>query len=171
MSGKCFDELVYAMYVDGEVTPEEKKEIEIHLESCPKDRELVNRLEAENESLRNSEQWEIPVPDLVPAIREKLVSQDLSIQAIRLQGKKIISLHPYRWGLAAAAAILVIVMLFFFREKPGTISNNPGGKHVIVFSAKVEGQEVESHIYEDNESDTEFIWLEKIGTVSQPNDL
>jgi hypothetical protein len=34
-------------------------------------------------------------------------------------------------------------------------------KQVILCSAQVDGQEVQSHIYESTEPDIQFIWLEK----------
>jgi cytoskeletal protein CcmA (bactofilin family) len=47
----CFPELIFAMFVDGELSPEETPEIESHLSACAACRLLVKALQAENRAL------------------------------------------------------------------------------------------------------------------------
>jgi hypothetical protein len=152
----CFDEPVYAMYLDGEAGPETKQEIETHLESCDRCKEQVRQLEAENTRLKKTFAVRPgPGPDLVPMVMEKLADDR----------EKIIPLRRYRWVLAAAASFLLVVFLslyFIIDKRPSPIPpGQPGEKQVILCTARVEGHSVQTHIYRSDEPDIQFIWLEK----------
>jgi predicted anti-sigma-YlaC factor YlaD len=152
----CFHELAYAMYVDGETEAETKQEIETHLQSCTRCRELVQQLETENAQIKKTfEAPPIPGPDLAPIVMEKLAHDR----------EKVIPLRRYRWVLTTAATFLLAVFLLvvLVMDKP-TISTQPGQqgeKQVILCTARVEGHNVQTHIYKSNEPDIQFIWLEK----------
>ncbi len=152
----CFDEVVYAMYVDGEVGAVTNQEIETHLASCSRCRELVQRLETENAQIKKT--FEVPPSpglDLVPDVMEKLAHD---------RGK-IIPLRRYRWVLTAAASFLLAVFLvvYFIIDKHSAPPRpeQPGEKQVILCTARVEGHNVQAHIYKSQEPDIQFIWLEK----------
>ena len=152
----CFDEPMYAMYLDGETGPETKQEIETHLESCARCKELVRQLEAENTRLKKTFAVSpSPALDLVPGVMEKLADDR----------EKIIPVRRYRWVLATAASFLLVVFLLVYfiinkRSSP-TPPEQPGEKQVILCTARVEGRSVQTHIYKSDEPDIQFIWLEK----------
>jgi anti-sigma factor RsiW len=47
----CLPEFTYAIYADGELPPEEAREVESHLVHCPRCLKLVHALQAENRML------------------------------------------------------------------------------------------------------------------------
>ena len=71
------------------------------------------------------------------------------------------SLLKYRWVWATAASILVVVFLFIFLFLLTPTTPEASEKHVVFCAAQVDGQEVQSHIYESTKPDIQFIWLEK----------
>ena len=145
MSVKCLDELSVSMFLDDELIPAERKRVETHLETCTLCRELVQQGEAENTQIRKIFKTP-PTPDLAPAVMKKLGTPGLL---------------KYRWVLATAASILLVGFLFIFLFLITPITPEASEKHVVLCSAQVEGQEVQSHIYESTEPDIQFIWLEK----------
>lgn len=145
MSGKCLDELLVSMFLDDELVPAERKRVEIHLETCTLCRELVRKREAESIQIKEIFKT-TPSPDLVPAVMKKLETP------ARLN---------YRWVLATAASILLAGFLFIFLFLITPTTPEASEKQVILCSAQVDGQEVQSHIYESTEPDIQFIWLEK----------
>lgn len=152
----CFDELAYAMYVDGEVEVETKNKIETHLESCTRCREQVQQLETENAQIKKTfEAPPTPDLDLVPTVMEKL----------RHDREKVIPLQRYRWVLTTAASFLLAVFLLVYfiinKHSIPVPPEQPGEKQVILCTARVEGKQVQSHIYKPEEPDIQFIWLEK----------
>src|SRR5579872_4677303 len=48
---KCFSEETYAIFVDGELSPEEARSVRLHLSACALCRETVAALTAENNTL------------------------------------------------------------------------------------------------------------------------
>jgi len=166
MSGMCYDETLYAVFVDNEAGPDQRREIKTHLDTCPACREIVRALEAENEQLKKAFKWNHPTPDLVPAIMEKRDSA-----AFPSKPQKIVVLkhgqsnwpHVFEWGLATAASFLVIGLLYLFLLSPNHTPPAPETpeKNVILCSARVAGKEAKSYIYEEENRATQFIWLEK----------
>jgi anti-sigma factor RsiW len=166
MSGICFDETLYAMFVDDEAAPDQRREIEMHLDTCPACRKIIRALEAENEQLRKAFAWNHPTPDLIPAImgkRDSAASPSEIQKAIVAKSGKSDWRQVFQWGLATAASFLVIGFLFLFLLSPHPAPPDPetSEKKVMLCSASVAGNEAESHIYEERNQDTQFIWLEK----------
>jgi predicted anti-sigma-YlaC factor YlaD len=145
MSVKCLDELSVSMFLDDESTPGERKRVETHMETCTLCRELVRQREAENTQIKEIFKTS-PAPDLVPAVMKKLGTPG--------------GLN-YRWVLATAASILLAGFLFIFLFLVTPTTPEAGEKQVILCSAQVDGQEVQSHIYKSTGPDIQFIWLEK----------
>lgn len=145
MSVKCLDELMVSMFLDNELAPGERKRVEMHLETCTLCRELVRQREAENTQIKKMFKTTL-TPDLVPAVMKKL----------RTPG-----LLNYRWVLATAASILLVGFLFIFLFLILPTNSRASEKQVILCSAQVDGQEVQSHIYKSTKPDIQFIWLEK----------
>lgn len=145
MSGQCLDELSVSMFLDDELTAGEKERVETHLGTCTLCRELVRQLETENRQIKKLFKTN-PAPDLVSAVMEKLATPGLL---------------NVRWVLAIAASTLLVIFLFIFLFL--IIPTNPEAdeKQVVLCSARVDGQEVQSHIYESTKPDIRFIWLEK----------
>ncbi len=146
MNVKCLDELLVSMFLDNELVPEERKRVETHLETCTLCRELVRQREAENTQIKEIFKT-TPTPALVPAVMKRLGTPGLL---------------NYRWVLATAASILLVVFLFIFLFLISPTTPEASEKHVVLCSAQVDGQEVQSHIYESKGPDIQFIWLEKI---------
>jgi hypothetical protein len=145
MSSKCLDELSVSMFLDDELTPGERERVETHLGTCTLCRELVRQREAENTQIKEIFKT-TPAPNLVPAVMEKLGTPGL---------------WNYRWVWATAASILVVVFLFIFLFLITPTNPETSEKYVVLCSAHVDGQEVQSHIYESTKPDIQFIWLEK----------
>lgn len=145
MSVKCLDELSVSMFLDDELAPGERKKVETHLGTCTLCRELVRQREAENTQIREIFKT-TPTPDLVPAVMEKLGTPGPL---------------NYRRVLATAASILLAGFLFIFLFLVTPTNSGTVEKQVILCSAQVDGQEVQSHIYESTGPDIRFIWLEK----------
>jgi anti-sigma factor RsiW len=145
MSVKCLDELSVSMFLDDELTPGERKRVETHLETCTLCRELVQQREAENTQIKKIF-ITTPTPDLVPAVMKKL---------------RVPGLMTYRWLLATAASILLVGFLLILLFLITPTNSRASEKQVILCSAQVDGQEVQSHIYESTGPDIQFIWLEK----------
>jgi len=166
MSGICYDETLYAMYTDNETGTEQRLEIEAHLKTCPACREIVQALETENQQLKKTFQWNHPTPDLIPTIMEKLdpeASPSQLQETVLLKPVKTNKPHVFRWGLATAASFLAFGFLYLFLLSPHHPPPSPETheKNVILCSASVAGKEVKSHIYEEKNQDTQYIWLEK----------
>jgi anti-sigma factor RsiW len=152
----CFDELTYAMYVDNEVEMETKSKIETHLTSCARCREFVQQLETENAQIKKTfEVSSTPDLNLVPIVMKKLGHDR----------EKVIPLRRYRWVLITAASFLLVVFLLVYfiiiKHSPPPQPEQPGEKQVILCTARVEGKQVQSHIYKPEEPDIQFIWLKK----------
>lgn len=99
----CLSEEMLMNYLSGNLSPAEKHKIERHLIDCELCSDAVEGLA---EALQNKD-----ISKITSEIRQKIQ------QRTDKRKPKIISLHPYRFHLAAAAAILFIVgMVFFFRN-------------------------------------------------------
>lgn len=160
---KCFDELVYAVFLDNELEPEEQQNLAAHLEQCPKCREQVKEMEKENQQLTKAfERTEEP-PDLVPVVMDELMAPGFSRYSG--SGGKPVHLHTARWVMAAAAAVVLVGFLLFFpwlNKTPGTPEQTETETRIVICKARVEGQEVRSHIFNPDDPDIKFIWFEKI---------
>lgn len=51
---ECYSEQTCAIFVDGELTPDETRSLQGHMDTCPRCRELVDALRAENRALSES---------------------------------------------------------------------------------------------------------------------
>ncbi len=164
MSEKCFDELSASMFLEDEVAPGEKKRIEAHLETCARCRELLKKLEIENTRLKEIFKTTTASgsPDLVPRVMKELDAVDLPWARLQPRKANLIHLSNYRWVWATAASILLAAFLAILVLLPGkqTPRDIPEEKVVLCY-ARVEGQEVQSHIYDDKDPGIQFIWLEK----------
>ncbi|MCP5053497.1 MAG: hypothetical protein GY940_40400 [bacterium] len=145
---RCFAESHYALYLDKELGREESREIEEHIKECSRCKELVSRMEAENARIRRALETHT-APDIASQVMARLEAPP----APR-------ALPRWRWALTAAATLLVVGFLFFFLLFNSAPTGNVETR-VILCTAKVEGQPVQSHIYESKEPDIQFIWLEK----------
>lgn len=157
MKSQCFDETLYAMYVDNEINAIQREQIDAHLKDCSTCRKQILSLKSENEQLKNTFLSPMDIPDLTPKILEKLDQSPL----IKINRYHIS--HPFRWGFAAAASILAIIFIYLFLLS-SFHSNELNGateKEVILCSASLEGKQTQSHVYEDKSQDTQYIWLEK----------
>lgn len=156
---KCLNERVCTMFLDNELEPGERKRAAAHLEQCPKCRERVKYMEEENHALATAFNEE-DTPDLVSLVMDKLRAPE-SLQYSERKPKRRHTLH---WAMAAAASVVVAGFLWFFLwfENP---SPGPGETEmetrVIICNARVEGQDVQSHIFDSTAPDITFIWFEK----------
>lgn len=164
MRRKCLDERSAGMFLENEGLPREKRRIAAHLETCPRCRELLKELEKEDARLK--EIFAIPTalgsPDLLPRVMKEMEAVDLPRGRFQSRKADFFHLSKRGWAWATAASILLSVLLAILVLLPG---NRPPQEapeeNVILCYARVEGQEVESHIYNDKEPAIQFIWLEK----------
>lgn len=160
----CIDEISVSMFLDDELTPGQRKQMESHLETCTGCRESVRKQEEENARIKEVFK-PIPSPDLVPAVMEKLDSPGFSGSHHREQRRQRSTSKNrsnYRWMLVTAASILLVVFLFLWLFLTTYNKSENIETQVILCSAEVEGQEVISHIFKSKKPDVQFIWLEKI---------
>lgn len=145
---KCLNELVYTMFLDNELEPEERKRAAAHLEQCPKCRERVEKMEEENRALTTVFD-ETDTPDLVPMVMNKLAPPASPR-------------HFLRWAMAAAIVLAGFLSFFLWFAGPTT---GPGETEtetrIIICNARVEGHDVQSHIFDSTDPDITFIWFEK----------
>lgn len=161
----CFDELSYAIYLDGEADAQTQQLIEAHLETCDRCRELVGRLQEENRQISASlEPAEHPDVDLVPGVMDAIPAEPEAYEKSNvIPMVRFRRVLPYAATILIAAFLLVFAVLFFQAPPTGDIDDTGGGEtRVILCRASVDGQTVEGHIFEDkDEPDIQFIWLEK----------
>jgi hypothetical protein len=103
-------------------------------------------MEEENTRLSHTFETGEKSPDLVPAIMERLTI---------LKGRK-----SRRWIWAAAASLIVAAFLSYFLWF-NNIPAAAGETQVLICNARIEGQDVQSHIYNAEDPDTRYIWFEK----------
>lgn len=144
----CLNELVCTMFLDNELEPEERQRAAAHLERCPTCRERIKNMEEENRALEAAF-GEEDTPDLVPVVMDKLTAPESPR-------------HFFRWAMAAAIVLAGFLSFFLWFAGPTT---GPGEieteTRVIVCNARVEGQDVQSHIFDSTDPDIKFIWFEK----------
>jgi anti-sigma factor RsiW len=143
---KCFEEIVYSMYLDNELEPVEQRNVASHLEQCEKCREQVRLMAAENTRLSQTFEPGDKGPDLVSAVLERLTVP---------QGRK-----SRRWIWATAASLFMASFLFYFLWF-NKIPTAAGETQVLICNARIEGRDVQSHIYNAEDPDTKYIWFEK----------
>ncbi len=146
----CLNELVCTMFLDNELEPDEQQRAAAHLDQCPKCRELIKNMEEENQALTTAFDKK-DTPDLVSTVMDKLTAPTSPR-------------HTFRWAMAAAASFVVAGLLSFFLWF-GNPSTGPGETEmetrIIICNARVEGQDVQSHIFDSTDPDIKFIWFEK----------
>jgi len=146
MKERCFEEIIYYGYVDKELAAGEMESIGKHLSQCNHCRDFVEQIREENLALGHALTMQEPAWNM-EAIMDSLETQK----------------HRDRphWRLAAAAVILLgfLVFLFLFIDRKNMV---PGPQdRVVVRSAQVQGQEVQTHIFNSKESNATYIWLAK----------
>lgn len=106
------EELISAA-LDGELSPRRRKELDDHLEHCPRCRALFEELSGQSQLLR----------DLDCRVPEDLSQQILS--ALPQQRKKAPILSIRRWGTAAACLVLVCCAGFALRPAGNKSADAP----------------------------------------------
>lgn len=69
---KCFDEKIYAAYLDNDLIQKKREKISAHLESCQKCRTLVEDLKKENLMIKAAFHINLPSLDLTSDIKQRL---------------------------------------------------------------------------------------------------
>jgi anti-sigma factor RsiW len=147
---KCPAEIVIQQFIDRELTPAEAREAEAHLKECRRCRQLAAQMKDENAGIGRGFEIDEPVPDLEPAVMDRIVSPG-SEQRPAL-----------RWLLPLAASMLLLVFLYFLVLIDGRGSGPETETRILVHSARVEGAPTRLHIYDSKDPEMKFIWLEKI---------
>lgn len=147
---KCPDEILYQQFIDRELTPAQERQAAAHLKKCRRCRQLVEQMKAENIAIGTGFEIDGQVPDLEPAVMDRIVSPGSKGKAV------------FRWLLPIAASILLLVLLHFF-----VLMDNRGPMpetetRILVQSARVEGVATRLHIYDSRDPEVKFIWLQKI---------
>jgi cytoskeletal protein CcmA (bactofilin family) len=87
----CLSELTWAVYVDGELSPDEARDAERHLAECVRCRDLVAALRGENRVLAVTlDELAAPAPSSVAAAKPALIP-------VAMNGRRVT-----RWAMAAA---------------------------------------------------------------------
>lgn len=160
----CMDETHILLYVDGELEPAAVNKLETHLESCVSCRDRVNRVRRENQGLRAALEGPAEVPDIAVTLMQQLgESSGAGYVGYKAPEKKTTWKNRRLWATAASllvAALLLVTVLFQPSEISEVEANGAGA--VVLCDAKVEGEQVDSHIYQSGDQpDVKFIWLEK----------
>lgn len=146
---KCLNELVCTMFLDNELEPGERQRAAAHLEQCPRCRERIEKMAEENRALTAVFDSKEEAPDLVSTVMDKLTPP-------------VSSMHFRRWAIAAAIVVAGFLSFFLWFAGP---SADPGEMEpetrVIVCNARVEGHDVENHIFDTSDPEITFIWFEK----------
>lgn len=143
---RCFEEIVYSMFLDNELEPGQQQKVAAHLDQCNNCREQVRQMKEENLLITKAFEAGEESPDLVPAVMDRLIAPGARKNT--------------RWVLAAAAVLVVAVFLSYFLWVDKT-PVTPVETQVLICYARVEGQEIQKHIFNSEEPDTKYIWLEK----------
>ncbi|MDR2168057.1 MAG: zf-HC2 domain-containing protein [Clostridiales bacterium] len=138
------------LYIDGELSPEERREVEQKLESCENLRAEFSNLQAVVQTLR-----ELPEQDLPPGLQAKM------LRAARTNARKRrLNQFVRPFGAVAAAALLVLVVFAFdggrrnaYFEFAENMQIAPG----ITPFAAVADAPAEANI--DNAVDEDFDWV------------
>ncbi|MCP4155634.1 MAG: hypothetical protein GY757_48365 [bacterium] len=161
---KCYDELIYSMYLDGELAEVERLKVAAHLEQCAECRTTLKQMEEENRRITNAFATNEECPDLVNVVMKQLTGAAPGLtNTPGNTTRKSYGFHFSRWGMATAASFLVMAFLFYFlfQGKPDVTPDLPAETRILICNARVEGVEVQSHIMNSQEMDTTFIWFEK----------
>lgn len=156
------DEHIYNQidaYLDGELSEEERKKVESHLQSCADCMQLKENLVNAWSAL---DQWE-----------EKEPPSDLKVDimnAVRYEEKRKKNVFLMRYLLPAAAAIVIVITLFFSSLDTGQrtavthlqkVENSLQLKTIIADSSNFPDEEVLGNL-----SDEEMEFLESIDVIS-----
>ena len=170
MNSECLNESVLCMFLDNELEPEEKTEIITHLDTCAHCRELLQQLEQENHGLKEifGISTAAEPPDLALSVMKKIEPLDVHEDHPRQRRSNPGTLFHSRWLWASAASILLAAFMILYFLFLGTRSpldtadtDNTTETNIVLCSARVGGQDVQSHIYQPKDTDLQFIWLEK----------
>jgi len=69
---RCFNEQIYSAFLDDELPEDDKKRVLAHLDKCKNCRKLVQTIQDDNEGLRNLFMSETEMPDLIPAVMDRI---------------------------------------------------------------------------------------------------
>ena len=154
---KCHSETVYQRFVDGDLGLLIKLRVVSHLKKCEICRRRVQMLRDENLGISHLFESDHEVPDLTQLIMSRINQSNTHVS--RQPGIRFPDLS---WGLRIAAVFLLIAMFLFFLFQSRDSGTFTGKGDVLIRTAKVEGQAVQTHVFESGDSNTTFIWLEKI---------
>jgi anti-sigma factor RsiW len=154
---KCYDESILQRFVDGETGALLLRRVAAHIKKCERCRSLAARLKRENDELAGILEEDVEPPDLSEPIMDKIRSTAPPARSPIKSGIRL----PVRALRIAATVALVVLFLVFLLLDRGSSSFIPE-KEVLIRTARVEGRAVQTHIFDSGESETKFIWLEKI---------
>mgnify|MGYP001036500146 CR=1 FL=1 len=70
---RCFEEIVYSIFLDNELSPENRKKILAHLKECKKCQKIVKQMKKENLKIKKSFETGLTLPNLSSTIMDKIV--------------------------------------------------------------------------------------------------
>jgi len=154
---KCYDESILQRFVDGELGVLLGGRVASHVKKCSRCRDCVDDLKRENSEISRLFREEIKAPEMRQPIMDKIrVARNESHHPGKARTGLLV------WGLRIAAAILMVALLsvFLFYNKKTDVLTAEGD--VLIRTAQVEGQTVQTHVFASGDLDTKFIWLEKM---------
>jgi anti-sigma factor RsiW len=154
---KCYDESILQRLVDGELGALFGGRVASHLKKCRRCRDGVDGLSGENSEISRLFREDIKVPELRQPIMDKIrTARDQSRHPEKSRSRLLVR------GLQIAAAIFLVALflVFLFQDRnPGPFN---GERDILIRTASVEGQAVQTHVFVSGDPDTKFIWLEKM---------
>lgn len=141
-----------------------KNQIDLHLKTCKKCRFVSQKLSDLANELRAAKEESVPsevTEKIWQEVRTRIKDEPKSEKILRIRFER----HPsIAWVIPSFA--VVCLLLIFLMLKPWTFwapenDFGPSSIDVAIESAEIDGQNAQISIFEMNNPDMTFIWLEK----------
>ena len=151
----CLSELQCQYYVENEMSDNEKRKVQHHLQQCPGCGERIKYLQAESGAILKGLAVPASGPDLESTITNRLKTDK------KTTGQRgDVKLDKW-WITTAATLVAAVCLALLIWLQPWASPPIKGETDILVCSAQVGGNPAESFIYQSEDPDTQYIWFEK----------